>query len=57
VSGFFLDISQKLIEYARNGKKEARQSISDLLLGTVNEDGGQGELRRGTSTPIRMLRF
>ena len=45
VSEFFLDISQKLIEYARDGKKEARQSISDLVLGTVNEDGGRGEFR------------
>ena len=45
VDEFFLDISQKLIEFARDGKKEARQSISDLVLGTVNEDGGRGEFR------------
>ena len=43
VSKFFLDISRELIGYARDGKKEARQSISDLVLGTVNEDGGRGE--------------
>jgi hypothetical protein len=45
VSEFFLDISRKLIGYARGGEKQARQSISDLVLGTVNEDGGRGVFR------------
>jgi hypothetical protein len=45
VDEFFLNISQKLIGYSRDGKKEARQFISDLVLGTVNEDGGRGVFR------------
>lgn len=42
---FFLDISRKLIEYAHDGEKQARQSISDLVLGTINEGGGHGIFR------------
>lgn len=45
VSEFFLDISRKLIGYARDGQKEARQLISNLVLGTISEDGGRGEFR------------
>jgi hypothetical protein len=45
VSEFFLHISRKLVGYARDGEKQARQLISDLVLGTVNEDGGRGEFR------------
>jgi hypothetical protein len=45
VNKFFLDISRKLIGYARDGEKQARQSISDLVLETVNEDGGHGPFR------------
>jgi hypothetical protein len=45
VSEFFLHISQKLIGYACDHEKQARQSISDLVLGTVNEDGGHGAFR------------
>ncbi|MEH2539176.1 hypothetical protein [Bradyrhizobium sp. AZCC 1699] len=45
VSEFFLHISRKLIGYARDGEQQARQSISDLVLGTVNEDGGRGVFR------------
>lgn len=45
VNEFFLDISRKLIGYARDGEKQARQSISDLVLGTINEDGGHGAFR------------
>lgn len=45
VDEFFLQISRKLIGYARDGEQPARQSISDLVLGTVNEDGGRGAFR------------
>jgi hypothetical protein len=45
VSEFFLDISQRLIGFARNGEKQASQSISNLVLGTISEDGGRGEFR------------
>jgi len=45
VSGFFLDISQKLIRYARDGEKGASPSIACLVLGTVDDDGGHGALR------------
>jgi hypothetical protein len=45
VSEFFLHVSRKLIGYARDGEQQARQSISDLVLGTVNEDGGRGAFR------------
>jgi hypothetical protein len=40
VSGFFLDVSQKLIGYARDGKKGASPLIARLVLGTVDDDGG-----------------
>lgn len=45
VSDFFLDISQKLIGFARDGEKQASRSISNLVLGTTSEDGGRGEFR------------
>lgn len=45
ISEFFLNISRKLIGFARNGEQQARQSISDLVLGTVNEGGGPGAFR------------
>lgn len=45
VSEFFLSITRKLIGFAHNGEQQARQSISDLVLGTVNEDGGRGAFR------------
>lgn len=45
VSEFFLDISQKLIGFARDGEKQASRSISNLVLGTISEDGGRGEFR------------
>jgi hypothetical protein len=45
VSEFFLHISRKLIGYAYDNEKQARQSISDLVLGTVNDDGGHGPFR------------
>ncbi|WP_213736052.1 hypothetical protein [Bradyrhizobium sp. dw_411] len=45
VDKFFLNISHKLVGYSRDGQKEARQFISDLVLGTVNEDGGRGVFR------------
>jgi hypothetical protein len=45
VSEFFLDISRKLIGFARDGEKQASRSISNLVLGTISEDGGRGEFR------------
>jgi hypothetical protein len=42
---FFFEISQKLIQFARDGVKQARESVSDLALGTINEDGGRGVFR------------
>jgi hypothetical protein len=45
VDEFFLNISRKLIGYARDDEKQARQLISDLVLGTVNEDGAHGQFR------------
>lgn len=45
VSEFFLDISRKLIGFARDGEKQASRSISNLVLGTISGDGGRGEFR------------
>jgi len=45
LSEFFLDVSQKLIGFARDGEKQASRSISNLVLGTISEDGGRGEFR------------
>jgi hypothetical protein len=45
VGEFFLNISQKLIRYAHDGEKQARELISDLVLGTINEDGGPGKFQ------------
>lgn len=42
VDDFFLNISRKLVGYARQGEPQARQFISDLVLGTTNEAGGRG---------------
>jgi hypothetical protein len=45
VSEFFLNISRKLIGYARDGEEQAREFVSDLVLGTINENGGRGEFQ------------
>ncbi|MBR0866301.1 hypothetical protein JQ614_32250 [Bradyrhizobium diazoefficiens] len=45
LSEFFLNISRKLIGFARDGEKQASRSISNLVLDASGQDGGPGEFR------------
>ncbi|MCK1453577.1 hypothetical protein IVB36_22555 [Bradyrhizobium sp. 35] len=45
LSEFFLNISRKLIGFARDGEKQASRAISNLVLDASGQDGGPGKFR------------